>query len=88
MGAFVWRGRARPLNEGTALERSWAAGLCDRCGATLILGEGIVVPGRQGKERLCFACASAPTVSAAAQSRSGECVVATLPLDDRLDEAA
>jgi hypothetical protein len=89
MGAFSWRGRARPSSEACALERSWAADACGRCGATLILGEGVVITGDRGRETLCFACASAPAIPVLSRARAGESGVTNLTLDDdSLDEAA
>ncbi len=87
MSAFGLRGRSRSPGEADVLERSWGIGVCERCGATLILGEAVVVAGR---ERVCSACAAAPAVPVLSVERVAPGVAAILPPigDRRLDEAA
>ena len=52
-------------SEERALERLWGIDACPACGATVVLGEGLVAPhGDAPHARLCVACAAASTATA------------------------
>lgn len=55
---------AAARREAEVLQRLWGWRVCDRCGETIILGEEIFRPRRDGgSEKLCPLCVAAPSTA-------------------------